>query len=71
MDKKEKVEALWNRLEQYKATAEQHTFPLLLMIDMKLVPAYNDLKKNWNEEHADIFIRSMENIVFKKLGIEL
>ena len=71
MGKKEKVEALWNRLGQYKATAEQHMFPLLIMLDMKLVPAYNDLKKNWNEEHADIFIRSMENIVFKKLGIEL
>lgn len=68
MEKKEKVEALWNKFEQYKETAEQHEFLFLLMLDTRLALAYNDLKNNWNEEHADIFIRSMENVI-KTFGI--
>lgn len=68
MEKKEKVEALWNKFGQYKETAEQHEFPFLLMLDARLTFAYNDLKNDWNEEHADIFIRSMENVI-KTFGI--
>lgn len=68
MEKKEKVEALWNKFEQYKETAEQHEFLFLLMLDKRLTLAYNDLKNNWNEDHADIFIRSMENVI-KTFGI--
>jgi hypothetical protein len=68
MEKKEKVEALWSKFEQYKETAEQHEFLFLLMLDKRLTLAYNDLKNNWNEEHADIFIRTMENVI-KTFGI--
>lgn len=70
MDKKQFVEELWNKYEQFKETAEQYQFPLLVLYDSKLMPAYRDLQENWNEEHADIFIRGMQNIVFKNLGIE-
>ena len=70
MNKKEEVEALWKKYNDYKETAEQHMFVQLMMFDRVLVPAYNDLVKNWNDEHADIFIRGIKNKVFPALGIE-
>ena len=66
---KEQVEELWKKYNSFKETAEQHDFVKLIMFDMKLIPAYNDLKKNWNEDHAQKFINGM-NIVFNKLGIK-
>jgi hypothetical protein len=71
LNKKERVEYLYNKYKQYKETAEQHEFPKLVVLDSLLIPAYNDLQKNWNEEHADSFIRGMENSVCPKLGIIL
>lgn len=65
---KEKVEELWTKYNEYKETAEQHMFVQLLMFDRMLIPVYNDLQENWNDEHAKIFINGM-GIVFKKLGI--
>lgn len=40
-----------------------------MLLDLKLKPAYNDLICNYTEEHANIFIRVMENKVFSMLGI--
>lgn len=62
---------LMEKYEKFKETAEQHMFPLLLMFDLKLKPAHKDLNTNWNEEHGAIFVRSMKNIVFPKLGVSL
>ena len=64
------VKELWSKLEEYKENAEQHEFVKLMMLDSQLVPAYNDLINNYNEEHADIFIRVMENKIFPMLGIK-
>lgn len=64
------VEATWAKWEKYKETAEQHEFPLILMLDMKLMRYYKDLHENWNEEHAKIFLRGLENQVFPHFGIE-
>ena len=69
-EKKEYVNTLWQKYENYKETAEQHMFPQLVLYDMILIPSYKDLQTNWNDEHADVFIRGMESQVFKKLGIE-
>lgn len=69
-NKREKVDKLWEKYESYKDTAEQHEFPLLVMFDSLLVPAYKDLNENWNEQHADSFIRGMLTHVFPTLGIE-
>lgn len=62
---------LMEKYEKYKETAEQHMFPLLFMFDLKLEPAHKDLNAHWNEEHGAVFIRSMKNIVFPKLGVTL
>ena len=66
---KEKVEEMWAKYNAFKETSEQHDFVKLIMFDMRLVPAYNDLQKNWDNNHAQTFINGM-NIVFNKLGIK-
>ena len=69
MEDMKKVEYLWKKYNEYKETAEQHEFVRLLMFDMKLVPAYNDLHENYTKEHAEIFIKIM-NKVLKSFGIK-
>lgn len=70
MSKKEQVEALYSKFRQYTETAEQHEFPYLLQCDMIISPGYEDLQNNWNEEHADSFIRGVSKLL-KHLGIEV
>lgn len=45
MNKKEEVEALWKKYNDYKETAEQHMFVQLMMFDRVLISAHNDLVK--------------------------
>lgn len=66
----EEVNRYWDAFTKYKETAEQHEFLRLFMLDAKLVPAYNDLQKNYTEEHAEIFIRVMKKVL-DSLGIKL
>lgn len=61
---------LMGKYEAYKETAEQHMFPFIFMMDLKLEPAHKDLNKNWSQEHGEAFVRAMLNSVFPKLGIE-
>ena len=70
MNKKEQVEALYSKFRQYTETAEQHEFPYLLQYDMIISRGYRDLQENWNEEHADSFIRGVTKSL-KHLGIEV
>lgn len=67
---RKQVEEVWKKYNDFKETAEQHDFVKLVMFDSKLIPAYNDLQKNWNEYHAQKFINGMKNVVFKQFGIE-
>ena len=65
----EKIEEAWSNYERYKETAEQHEFPTLLMLDMKVKPYYDDLHKNWDENHAKMFMALMQKIG-KHFGFE-
>ena len=67
---KEKVEEIWKKYNDFKENAEQHMFVQLVMYDRMLIPAYNDLQKNWSDDHAEKFINGMTKVVFKKLGIK-
>ena len=67
---RKQVEEVWKKYNDFKETAEQHDFVKLIMFDSKLIPAYNDLQKNWNDAHAQKFINGMKNVVFKQFGIE-
>ena len=67
---KDKVEEVWKKYNDFKENAEQHMFVQILMYDKMLIPAYNDLKKNWSDDHAEKFINGMTKVVFKKLGIK-
>jgi len=65
----DEVNRYWNAFERYKETAEQHEFRLLMALDIRLMPAYIDLKKNYTEEHAKLFIKAMQKVC-ARLGIE-
>lgn len=57
------VNKLWSAYERYKHTAEQHEFAKIIALDLWLVPAYNDLQKNYTKEHKDIFVRNMIKVL--------
>ena len=65
----EEARRLWQLFDKYKETAEQHEFVRLLMLDTKLVPAWNDLQKNPHEGHAEIFVRVMKQVL-DSLGVK-
>ena len=58
----DEVNRYWNAYEAYKETAEQHEFISLFTYDTILIPAYNDLKEHYTEEHAKMFIRGMKTV---------
>ena len=60
---------LMDKYNSYKEIAEQHQFPLLLLMDTMLIPAHKDLNKNYTQEHGETFVRGMKNSMFPKLGI--
>lgn len=70
MSKMEQVEYLWDKYNDYKETAEQHEFVKLLFFDVNLNPGYKDLHENYCDEHADIFIRCLTNVL-NNLGVKL
>ena len=66
----EDVNKAWSNYEAYKETAEQHEFLLIFMTDLKLVPLYKDLKENWNDHNAEIFMKCLGE-VGKQFGFAL
>lgn len=63
----ELVKDAWARFNDIKNTAEQYMFPHILFWDIKLTPLYNDLIKNWDEHHAEVFLKGMD-VMFQSLG---
>ena len=57
MSKRKQCEAMWNKFEEIKRNAEQHQFAAILILDLQFAPLYTDLMKNWDEHHADLFIK--------------
>lgn len=63
MDLKQQVEELYQKWQSYKERAEQHEFPIILMRNVIIERGYKDLQVNWNEEHAQAFIRGVSKLV--------
>lgn len=59
----EKVRDIWNRFEKTKERVEQCDFARILMADLQYGPLYNDLMKNYDEYHAQMFIYGLTKIV--------
>ena len=59
------IERLWALYEQYKETAEQYEFPMLLLYDMTLIPQYNQLRENYDEEKAKLLIKNLKFVLNK------
>lgn len=66
----EQVEEAWANFKKFTETAEQHDFPMLAMIQFKFEPLYDDLHKNWDEHHAEIFMKWMAEFG-KRLGFKV
>lgn len=64
------IDGLWTLWTDYKDMAEQHDFVAILMVDRKLIPLYEDLHKNWDPKHAEIFASMMREQVFPYFGIK-
>ena len=64
------VEDLWKKYSDYKDIAEQHEFFKLFILDNKLIPFYNDLHENYDDNHADMFIRGLTKVLVS-LGIKV
>jgi hypothetical protein len=60
---KEQVEESMNKWNHFKESAEQHSFIGIMMWDKKLEAAYSDLNTNWDEHHADLFIKMIDKLM--------
>ena len=66
----EKIDEIWNGFKQRADRAEQYQFPQILMWQLKLEPLYDDLHKNWDSNHAEIFVK-MVKFMYRNLGWEV
>ena len=64
------VEVVWKKFIDRIDNMEQDEFTLLSRYNMKLTPYYNNLRKNFSNKHAKIFINLMTEDVFPRLGIK-
>ena len=62
------VKNAWAKFINYTMTAEQHEFITLAMYQYKLGPLYEDLLVNWDEQHAELFMKGV-NFAFRNLGV--
>ena len=62
------AERCWKTFEDYKEVAEQHEFPMLLVADIRILPAWKDLKEHPDKEHARIFIRGLTKFLKERCG---
>ena len=65
----EEVVAAWEKFVRYTETAEQHEFVMLAVYQSKMEPLYKDLLNNWDDRHAELFMKGM-GFIFRNLGIE-
>lgn len=57
----------WSNALEY--CGEQHDIPNIFIDDLRMKAALEDLESNWNEYHAELFVRMFTEILFPKYGI--
>lgn len=57
------VEQAFERFKKATDRAGQHTFFALFIIHTRLKAMYDDLHKNWDVEHAKLFLKHIENVI--------
>ena len=53
----ELIEEKKRKWDEYKEHAEQHEFIKIIAIDLWIERMYEDIKMNWDEEHAKILMQ--------------
>lgn len=64
----EQIQEAWKRFDDLKNTAEQYMFAKLAFWDFKLTPLYKDLCENWDDHHAEVFLKGMD-VMFQSFGL--
>lgn len=59
------VEKLYREYEQAKDRAEQYMFPFIALFDNTIQDQYNDLIRNFNEEHKKLFVKNVKFMLSK------
>lgn len=59
------VEKLYIEYEQAKERAEQCMFVLIALFDKTIQDQYNDLIRNFNEEHKKLFVKNVKFMLSK------
>lgn len=59
------IENLYKEYEQAKERAEQYMFVLIALFDKTIQDEYNDLKRNFNEEHKKLFVKNVKFMLSK------
>jgi hypothetical protein len=67
----EMIDGYYNRWKNFLSTnnSEQHDFKLITMNDLMITAFYNDLKKNWNLDHAQKFRNAFEDTIIPRFSI--
>ena len=55
-----RVEKLWNEFKSCAESLEQHQFTFYMLVELKMKRLYKDLQENWDDHHADLFIKALE-----------
>lgn len=63
------IDKVWAWYTKLRDNCEQHDIPVFMMWDARLSWGYNDLHREWNDHHAEIFMNGMR-MVFRMLGLE-
>lgn len=64
------IDGYYNRWKNFLNTnnAEQHDFKVITLNDILISAFYNDLKKNWDLNHAQKFVNAFENVIIPRFN---
>ena len=62
----EDIDKAWTRFLERADRAEQYQFPLIAAWHIRLKPFFDDLHKNWDNHHGNVFLRGL-NTAYRSL----
>ena len=56
----EDIDKAWTEFHERADRAEQYQFVHIALLHAKLKPFFDDLHENWNNHHANVFMRGID-----------
>jgi hypothetical protein len=63
----EEIDKAWATFLERADRAEQYQFARIAYIQRRLEPLFNDLHKNWDNHHANVFLKGID-AAYRTLG---